>query len=230
MSRTPNLYEVIKAGVDSALDDLHTAMPAVVESYDASTQLAEVVPAIMRRFFKPDGTEDKRTFPKISNVPVCFPRAGDHFISFPIKQGDYVLLVFSERSIDQWLEKGDKQDPVITTKHDLSDAIAIAGVYPKTKKLANAHADHIVIGHDGPASPRAYFKSGEIALGAENPSEFVALAQKVLTELQSIRTWGVAHTHVVPGVLTGPASVTSNVALPVLSAPNSVAAQKVKAE
>ena len=222
------MYEVIKAGTDAALDDLHTAMPGVVDKYDSSTQLADVQPAIKRRFIMPDGTESSRDFPIINNVPICFPRAGDFFLSFPIKKGDSVLLIFSERSIDQWLEKGGKQDPIVTTLHDLSDAIAIPGVYPKTQKLANAHADHVVLGHDG-GSALAFFKQALICLGAENPSEFIALATKTFNELSGITGVFNGHTHTVmvpPGTLPVVSFVTSGG--PSYS-PQSVAATKVKA-
>jgi hypothetical protein len=227
MSRTPNIYEVVKAGLDSALTELHTAMPGIVRKYDAATQLADVQPSIQRRFRKPDGTEGTRDFPVIVNVPVAFPRAGGFFLSFPVAVGDFVLLVFSERSIDQWLEKGGIQDPIVTTLHDLSDAIAIPGVYPKGGKLASAHAQHMVLGPDSASAPRAYFKTNEIALGGESPSEFVALATLVKTELDKIHTWALVHMHptAAPGVPSPPTPT-----VPALAAAASpVAATKVKA-
>lgn len=201
--RTPNLYETIKAGVDAALSDVHTAIPAMVKSYDASTQLAEVEPAIKRRFVKPDGTESARDLPVIVNVPVVFPRAGDFFLSFPIAPGDFVLLVFSERSMDQWLEKGGKQDPIVSTTFDLSDAVAIPGVYPKTKKLAQAHAQNLVLGKDGGA--QIHIKpSGQIHLGQETAPKSVAMSEDIETHLSNLNTWLSTHMHPTAG--TGPPS------------------------
>lgn len=68
--------------------------------------------------------------------------------------------------------------------------------------------------------------TSELLLGA-GATDFVALAAKVLTELQSIKTAFDTHTH--PFVATGAASPTSapTVAMP---APSSVAAAKVKAQ
>jgi len=68
--------------------------------------------------------------------------------------------------------------------------------------------------------------SSEIKLGA-SASDFVALAAKVLTELQDIKTAFDTHTH--PFAATGAVSPTSAPTAP-MPAPNSVAASLVKAE
>ena len=68
--------------------------------------------------------------------------------------------------------------------------------------------------------------TSQIKMGA-GASEFVALATKVLTELQDIKTAFDTHTH--PFVATGAASPTSAPTVP-MPAPNSVAATLVKAE
>ena len=73
----------------------------------------------------------------IFNVPVINPSAGGGLLSFPIQIGDTVLLEFSMRNIEEWLE-GDG-DPVTESTmrcHDMSDAIAIVGLYTKNSHLS----------------------------------------------------------------------------------------------
>jgi phage baseplate assembly protein V len=73
--------------------------------------------------------------------------------------------------------------------------------------------------------------SGLVHLGADAGAEFVALADKVLTELQSIKSDFDAHTHAA-GTLQDsvPAPCTGATATPTaMTAPSSVAATKVKA-
>jgi hypothetical protein len=48
------------------------------------------------------------------------------------------MLVFSQRSIDRWLDVGGEIDPADPRKHHLTDAIAYPGVYPKTDTLEQA--------------------------------------------------------------------------------------------
>ena len=71
--------------------------------------------------------------------------------------------------------------------------------------------------------------STEIKVGA-SASDFVALAAKVLTELQDIKSWADTHTHTTTAtVSTGSAGVVSAPTTP-MPAPSSVAATLVKAE
>jgi hypothetical protein len=72
-------------------------------------------------------------------------RAGDAFISLPLKRGDYVGLLFSERSLDIWLATGGTVDPKDPRKFDISDAVAYPGIYPFSMPPVGADADNIVI-------------------------------------------------------------------------------------
>jgi hypothetical protein len=141
--QTPTLEQVILDGVDSKLANLNVSMPAIITEYDPATQKCSVQPCIKRKY--DDGTIVN--LPIISNVPVAFPRAGKAFISLPIKKDHTVLLVVSQRSIDIWLGQGGVVEANDPRKHDLSDAVAIAGVYPFNDN-ANASANNLRIEND----------------------------------------------------------------------------------
>lgn len=127
VNETPTLAQVIQQTVEARLCDLHTAMPGRILSYDAATQKAKVQPELKRKFR--DGSLVDP--PVIPDVPVAMPRAGKAFLSLPLKQGDQVLLIFGERSLDTWKQNGGSVDPSTESrKHDYSDAYAIPGGYP----------------------------------------------------------------------------------------------------
>jgi hypothetical protein len=69
-------------------------------------------------------------YPKIVSVPVVFPRSRYFSLTYPIEKDDTVLLVFTERSMDRWLRSGGTVDPRDPRRHDLTDAVAIPGLYP----------------------------------------------------------------------------------------------------
>lgn len=110
--------------VQKEIANIHTASPGKIISYDPGTGLASVQPSL--KFKVPDGRE--LDMPVIIGVPVIFPSGsgGNASVSFPIQAGDGCLIVFAERSIDDWVKGGDSDDP---RKHDLTDAIAIPGLY-----------------------------------------------------------------------------------------------------
>ena len=224
-SRTPTLEEVLQVAMDSRLLDVHTCMPGRIESYDPATQKATVKPMIKRIELTEDAQTIEESIPELPEVPVVFPQGGGFFLSFPIAKGDFCLVFFTESSIDTWLsEQGEEANPIDTRRHDLSDAVALVGLNPFKKALPDAHAENLVLGKSGDV--QIHVKTGEIDLGSENAADFVALAQKVLTELTGIVNGFNAHLHT--GVTVGPGS--SGPPATPLPAPGSVAAAKVKAD
>ncbi len=121
-----SLTELLRLAANEAVSDIHTTMPARIESYDHTQQRASVQPLIKKQYR--DGQEV--SMPIIDRVPVVFPRSGGASLTFPVKAGDNVLLVFSERSMEKWLQDGGEQNPEDPRKFDLTDAIALPGLNP----------------------------------------------------------------------------------------------------
>lgn len=121
----------IKQGIDVRIKDLHTSMPGIIESFDPVTQLASVQPAI-KRIFKTDTGEKEILIPSplpiLINVLIQFPRGGGFSLTFPVKKGDECLLVFCERSIDNWHKFSGVKEPGAKRFHALSDATAFVGL------------------------------------------------------------------------------------------------------
>lgn len=222
MSRSPTLAALLENVIQSRLASIHTAMPAKVVRYYPDTQTADVQPVLNNIEPDADGGVISETLPQIPSVPVAFPRGGGGFVSFPMQVGDPVWLIFGERSIDSWMAKSQEGDPGVARYFDLSDAVAYPGAYPQQKNLVNADAANIVIGFDDGRQIHIEPGSGNIQIGKKAADDFVALAQKVLTELTKIQTS--MNTHVHPtGV--GPSGVAT-----VPYTPASVAATKTKAD
>lgn len=116
--------------------DLMTAIPAVVVSVEEiEDSLVAVKPAINEVTLGGEVV----SWPEIIDVPVVFPCSTTSAITFPIIEGDTVLLVFSMRGMDEWkrddgdLDRWKKGDGGMVTpqdrrNHSLQDAIAIPGL------------------------------------------------------------------------------------------------------
>lgn len=158
---TPTLEEVLRLAINEQLAELHTAIPAVVESYDAAKQTITARPSLKRKYS--DNSVIER--PLIPNVPVAFPRGGGASMTFPLKKGDSVLLVFAMRSLDVWKNKGGVVDPQDGRKFHITDAIAIPGGYPESKPEPRASSANLRIqigDSEIEMQPGAKFKIGKI--------------------------------------------------------------------
>lgn len=111
--------------------EMHCALPAVVESYDKATQTVTVKPAIREQLSGGAYVE----LPLLSDVPVFFPGGAASGITFPVQKGDECLVVFSDSCIDAWYQYGGTQNPVSLRRHDLSDGFAFIGFRSKKNAL-----------------------------------------------------------------------------------------------
>lgn len=184
-SRQPSLAEVLKDFVEYRLSALHVCLPGYVESYDVAKQTCSVKLAV-KNVLKVAGGEEALDFPVIPDVPLAHPRAGGWFLHMPITSGDSVLVVFAERSLDQWRSLGGVQDPLDLRKHALPDAIAVPlNLYPDASALVGLAAGSLSLGRQGGSSVHVK-PTGAVTLGSETPTDAVATANKVLGELNKI--------------------------------------------
>ena len=178
MSATPTLAQVIIDSIDSKIAAIHTCMPGIIQSYDPAKQLADVTPAIKRKYVSGDVKE----LPVLSQIPVMFARTATGFLHFEPKKGDSCLLLFCERSIDIWRSKGGIVDPADARKHNLSDAVALLGL----------RADGDAIVPDGTVELRegelaVMFKDGKGYIGkSSSAGENLVLGQELKTYLTAV--------------------------------------------
>ena len=77
-------------------------------------------------------------YPIILSVPVQFPSSSTSALTFPINQGDNVLLVFSQKGLDVFKSGATSaHDPIDMRSFDKRDAIAIPCVNPFSKSINN---------------------------------------------------------------------------------------------
>lgn len=138
---TPSLEKVIEASNYQNWLEFNVCKPAIVEEYDHKTQIARVRPVFKKKYR--DGTVNKA--PLVYEVPVCHPRSSGAFIHLPIKKGDYVLLVFADRSLEEWLQAGGEVLPKDKRAHDITDAFALPMGYPKNAAFNPINANDLVI-------------------------------------------------------------------------------------
>lgn len=198
--RNVNSSDVLDARFDAALLDLHTALPGVVKSYDATKQVADIQPTIKRIDRDENGAKVVLDPPVISSVPIVWPRAGGYFLTFPLAPGDSVLLVFCESDLGAWLDSGAVAHPGDEGRHTLSGAVAIPGLFPVAGALSagDAGTGHLVVGKA--AGPQIHIDAATVQLGAAG-GQFVALSNLVDARFAAIHD---ALAAVVPAPPSGP--------------------------
>lgn len=124
---------------------LRVAIPGIVESFDAEKQTVSVQPAITENIQTGEAAVKATQLPILTDIPICFLRAGGYCITLPVKKGDECLLVFADMCIDGWWQSGGVQDQMETRRHDLSDAFAIIGTTSQPRKVTGYSSEKMQI-------------------------------------------------------------------------------------
>jgi len=103
---------------------LKAVMPAKVESIDLSAGKATC--KIMIKKLNPE-TQEYTDYPLVNDVPVTFPHAQDALLWLPVKAGDDGILLFCDRSLENFLAKTHDNTiaPSKENVHHIEDAIFI---------------------------------------------------------------------------------------------------------
>lgn len=212
ISRSPELVEAVRLVVDYELEDVYTSLPGRVESYDPEQQKADVKPLVQRLIQDENGNDVLEPLPVIPDVPVAFLVSNSFGVTFPLEEGDLVVLWFQKSSIDNFLASDGNVDvsPDEFRRHDLSDAVAYPGIQVFDRIKARAESDQMVMGSNS-GKGVLYFAEGSISAGAKDAGDAAALESKVQAELSAIQSTlsslvTAFNTHVHSGVLVGMAS------------------------
>lgn len=143
----------LNAFIDFKFASLNTCMLCTVEQVrDIGEQRVDVKPVVNKQFIDGDVVE----YPSILSVPLVFPSSSTSAITFPVNQGDVVVVIFNQSSIDVF-KAGSQQahDPVDTRRFDRRDAIAIPCAFAFDKainKQSNRTLPHntkdVVVAHN----------------------------------------------------------------------------------
>tara|TARA_Y100000593_G_scaffold83086_1_gene156429 strand:+ start:1991 stop:2623 length:633 start_codon:yes stop_codon:yes gene_type:complete len=122
---------VLRPFVEAELGKINTVRVACVTKFEQSPTGGAVVEA------RPCVYSKARQLPIIVRVPVVYPmstsqKAG---VAYPLSRGDYVVLLFNQESLDEWVTYGGDHDPHDIRVFDLSDAIAVPGIVPLSGEL-----------------------------------------------------------------------------------------------
>ena len=164
------LEETINLAIDSKLKEVHTALPAKIVSFNKAKQVADVQ-IVQKRLFN-DGTEE--FYPPLIDVPVQYLRGGGFSFTFPLSIGDSGLLIFAERSLDEWLVNGAEQVPEEVRTHSVSDAVFFPTLHNDRNEITS-FSDNLEI--------RTESGNGKITLSKSGKIELEKDGQKVLKTL-----------------------------------------------
>ncbi len=221
-NREPLVTDSLKAVFGEALAELHTALPAVIVSYDPSSKRAQVQPLFVRVYEDLEQNEVPLPYPVLTEVPVRYLRGGGAFLHMPLAAGDPVWLICAQSSIDKVLA-GDGQtplDPQDARHHHIADAFVLAGLVTEQMAQDDVSANPTDVIHGLGQGQAARFGTA----GASDP---VAKANEVEARLQALEQWAAALAITVATTGTASAQTGTGTPTPFTANPSEIASSRI---
>lgn len=136
LERIDDNQEALCQVLDGHQAQVWTALPGIIESFDAGAVTCVVQPAIKAQVRAPDGSTQWVALPLLLDCPMVPMRGGGCTLTFPIAKDDECLVIFASRCIDAWWSSGGIQVQSEFRMHDLSDGFAIAGPFSQATKIS----------------------------------------------------------------------------------------------
>lgn len=173
---TDTLDELVRKAFVEFSGELRVCLPGRIDKYDPDTHLASVQPLIKRKFY---GRESSELLPTVNRVPVIHPRTATALIRLPVASGDIVTMVFSDRSLETWIQgNGVESENFDTRQHHINDAYAILGGYPEKNPITA----------NNPNALEIQVESGTKITAGNGEDELLQIAHDAFTELKSLVT------------------------------------------
>ncbi len=195
----PDVGDVIAELIRAGIARVRTIGPGKIETYDHATQRARVVATVYGRRWDEETralvvTESR----PVVDVPVLFFAGDTWALTGPIAEGDEVVLLAAERSIDEWKATGKAGAPAHLRRHDASDWFAIPARSSSVEVLSSdaVHGTDVVL-----------WSSNGIRLCSSAAVHFVARADRVASRIAAIETYITGLTLPVSGATAGPPAV-----------------------
>ncbi len=145
---------------------LWTAMPGIIQSFDAVAMTCTVQPAIQALVRDEAGGLSSADLPLLLDCPVQFPAGGGCTLTFPVKPNDECLVVFASRCIDSWWQSGGIQAQAELRMHDLSDGFALLGFRSQPRVIAAVSTGAAQLRSDDGATFVSVSPGGAVAITA----------------------------------------------------------------
>lgn len=176
---TLGLDEIIQAHAHTHALGSRVALPARVIAVHGN-QTVDLQPLLKARYIG-NRVED---MPALLRVPVIMPMGRDFLIKLPLAAGDLGLVIFADRSLDNWLASasGQSVDTEDDRCHDLADGMFLPGLVPTAMQSTDNTEDLVMT--NGKVTARL-LKSGKFSV-SNSSNELLSVIDQLVSNLSGL--------------------------------------------
>lgn len=181
----PSLADLMNAVKRQIMLQMNCHAIGRVQSFNALEQTVRATIAYKRKFSRrlPNGTyrTELQDYPILVDCPVVVVGGGSGSLTFPIEEGDECVLLFNDRSIDDWFSSGQVGEVKSLRLHSMSDGIALVGVRSIPNVLSDYDTDKTVL-----QQGNTKIKLGDKITVENSTQNLNTLLQDLITQIKAI--------------------------------------------
>jgi hypothetical protein len=127
----PPFYDLLMSTKRMTMLGLRVCLPGKISAVDLPNGQVNVLITLKQK----TSTGAVVDYPELIGRPVFSLQGGGVGALFPIAVDDQCMVIFGDRSLDQWIEGGAPQIPPNGRLHDLSDGIVLVGLNSLQNKI-----------------------------------------------------------------------------------------------
>jgi Phage protein Gp138 N-terminal domain len=203
--RVSSGVELVDLALAALEQRIRVSIPCVVVSFNAAKQTV-VAQQVLNENVRQSGKLTNIPIKPLADIPIVIPRAGGVASTLPINPGDECLVVFADMCIDSWWQSGGTTNNQIEKRrHDLSDGIAIFGLWSQPRVLPNySQSAHQTRSDDGTSyidfakgqttiTDNAVIKNGFTGHIASNTGQITSFHDGIMMNLDSVGSLNLAY-------------------------------------
>lgn len=172
----PELDDLLAESRNALLANMNCVQIGQIKKIN-DDQTAEIQIQFLRKI--QNGGGETRAYPLLVDCLYFVLNGGGAYVDMPINPGDYCIVLFNDRNIDDWWDTANVAVPADTRKHSISDGMALVGINPRAKALPFDGSALRLIGPTGSNSFINFQADGSIELNA--PGGFKITANTEIT-------------------------------------------------
>lgn len=141
----PEFSDVMALQKTDVFASLNCVKVGKITAFDGTKKTAKIQILFKRQY--PNGTA--ASYPVLLDCPVFTLQGGGGYVQMPVAVGDHCIVLFSDRSLDEWYQNGAEAVPSFPRLHDISDGIAIVGLNPLSNSGPVTPTNKVVISYQG---------------------------------------------------------------------------------
>lgn len=145
------------------MSKIYCALPAIVDTVNYENQTLTAKPVTIMKFTDNNGVVSDFQMPLIMDVPFQCYKGGGYFVTVPVKEGDEVLIIFTDVDFSAWFQNGGFQYAEHSFQHSYSNAMAVVGFSSEVNAISNYNSQAVEI-RNLDASEKISLSAGNITL------------------------------------------------------------------